>query len=136
MSEINENLEVNETVENSAVESAVPEVKEVVEQPEAVVEEPVVAEEVAEEVQEEVVVVAETKAVVGKPVVVEKVASAVADEEFDWDAFEGKKPMSGSTSKQSMTEMYDNTLSILQEKECVDGIVISMNKREVVVNIG
>ena len=32
--------------------------------------------------------------------------------------------------------MYDNTLSILQEKECVDGIVISMNKREVVVNIG
>ena len=35
-----------------------------------------------------------------------------------------------------MTDMYDNTLSILQEKEVVDGRVISMNKREVVVDIG
>jgi len=151
MSEINENLEVNETVENSAVEATVPEVKkeeEVVEQPEAVVEEPVVKEEVeaateevvavAEEVVAvvEEVVVAESKAKVEKPAAAEKVASAVVEEEFDWDAFEGKKAISGSTSKQSMTEMYDNTLSILQEKECVDGLVISMNKREVVVNIG
>jgi len=159
MSEINENLEVNETVENSAVEpdpqvEEVTEAAPVVEEVATVVEEPVVEEiaPVAEEVvvvADEVAPVAEEVAVVvekpakkekkvaaEKPVLVETVLATTNEEEFDWDAFEGKKPTAGSTSKQSMTEMYDNTLSILQEKECVDGIVISMNKREVVVNIG
>ena len=165
MSEINENPEVNESVENSAVEPIAPEVKE--ETPEvaettADVVEPVVAEAtvVAEEpiavekemvVEEPVVkdepvkkekavakekVAKEKKVVAEKPAVVEPVATSSSEEEFDWDAFEDKKPTAGTSSKQAMTEMYDNTLSILQEKECVDGIVISMNKREVVVNIG
>ena len=103
----------------------------------AVVAEVVAVEE--EPAKEEIVAaveepVAKDKAAAQKPVLV---SSAVAnEEEFDWDAFEGKKAVVGSSSKQAMTEMYDNTLSILQEKECVDGIVISMNKREVVVNIG
>ena len=150
MSEINENLEVNETVENTPVESVVPEVEgteetPVIEEPVAVAEEPVA--EVVEIVAAEEPVVAEVPVVAEEPVVAEPVvapkvvlveapAAKANEEEFDWDAFEGKKPTAGSTSKQSMTEMYDNTLSILQEKECVDGIVISMNKREVVVNIG
>ena len=90
-------------------------------EPVAVVEAPVVKEKV---------VVAKT------PVIIETASAAASEEEFDWDAFEGKKSTEGSSSKQTMTDMYDNTLSILQEKECVDGIVISMNKREVVVNIG
>ena len=80
------------------------------------------------------------------PVVAEKVAapavrvlketSAKADEDFDWDAFEGTKSVNSTASKKEMTDMYDNTLSILQEKEVVDGKVIAMNKREVVVDIG
>ncbi|HEY3390710.1 MAG TPA: 30S ribosomal protein S1, partial [Prolixibacteraceae bacterium] len=80
------------------------------------------------------------------PVAAEKVAapaarvlketSAKADEDFDWDAFEGIKAVNSVASKQEMTDMYDNTLSILQEKEVVDGKVIAMNKREVVVDIG
>lgn len=65
-----------------------------------------------------------------------KETSATADEDFDWDAFEGIKSTNSTTSKQEMTDMYDNTLSILQEKEVVDGRVIAMNKREVVVDIG
>jgi len=65
-----------------------------------------------------------------------KETSAKADEDFDWDAFEGTKSVNSKTSKKEMTDMYDNTLSILQEKEVVDGRVISMNKREVVVDIG
>ena len=152
MSEINENPEVNEAVENSAVEPATPEIKEetpvaeevpaVVEEPvgeevPAVVEIPVIEEQVAaqpvEAAKEPVV---EEKIVVETPVSVDKTVLSTNEEEFDWDAFEGKKATAGTSSKQSMTEMYDNTLSILQEKECVDGIVISMNKREVVVNIG
>ncbi|MEI7423026.1 MAG: 30S ribosomal protein S1 [Prolixibacteraceae bacterium] len=128
----------------AAVEEIVAEepaaVEVVAEEPAAVVEE-VVAEVAVEEpaaVVEEVVVVeepvAEKKTAPSKPVLVS--SAAANEEEFDWDAFEGKKIVAGLSSKQSMTEMYDNTLSILQEKECVDGIVISMNKREVVVNIG
>ena len=152
MSEINENPEVNETVENSAVEPVTPEIKEetpVVVEAAAVIEEPVaeeapvveaapvieepVAEQPVAAVEEPVV---EEKVVVKTPVSVDTTVSSTNEEEFDWDAFEGKKVIAGASSKQSMTEMYDNTLSILQEKECVDGIVISMNKREVVVNIG
>ncbi len=65
-----------------------------------------------------------------------KETSAKADEDFDWDEFEGTKSVNSTASKKEMTDMYDNTLSILQEKEVVDGRVISMNKREVVVDIG
>jgi small subunit ribosomal protein S1 len=65
-----------------------------------------------------------------------KETSAKADEDFDWEAFEGTKLVNSVASKKEMTDMYDNTLSILQEKEVVDGRVISMNKREVVVDIG
>ena len=60
---------------------------------------------------------------------------AEADEDFDWDAFASKKGESGK-KREELEALYDNTLSTIQEKECVDGIVISMNKREVVVNIG
>ncbi len=59
-----------------------------------------------------------------------------AEEDFDWDAFEGIKSTSATADKQEMMKLYDNTLSILQEKEVVEGKVISMNKREVVVDIG
>lgn len=66
----------------------------------------------------------------------QKEATAKAEEDFDWEEFEGSKTTNTAASKQEMMDMYDNTLSILQEKEVVDGKVISMNKREVVVDIG
>ncbi len=146
MSEINEKPEVNDEAEFSAAEPVAQEIIEEAPVPEpveevvaAVAEEPV-AEEPVVVAEEPVIVaeepVAEKAAVAEKPAAVVLVTSSTNEEEFDWDAFEGKKSTAGSSSKQSMTEMYDNTLSILQEKECVDGIVISMNKREVVVNIG
>jgi small subunit ribosomal protein S1 len=65
-----------------------------------------------------------------------KETSTKVEEDFNWDAFEGTKSLSITASKQEMMNLYDNTLSILQEKEVVDGKVISMNKREVVVDIG
>jgi small subunit ribosomal protein S1 len=65
-----------------------------------------------------------------------KETSTTVEEDFDWDAFEGTKSTGTTESKQEMIDLYDNTLSILQEKEVVDGKVISMNKREVVVDIG
>jgi len=35
-----------------------------------------------------------------------------------------------------LEELYNNTLNTVQEKEVLEGTVISMNKREVVVDIG
>jgi len=60
--------------------------------------------------------------------------TAESDENFDWDSIENGKI---SIKKRDEIEaLYNNTLSTIQDKEVVDGIVISMNKREVVVNIG
>ncbi|MDT8401549.1 MAG: 30S ribosomal protein S1 [Bacteroidales bacterium] len=62
----------------------------------------------------------------------------VADEsveEFDWDAFE-KEDTKKSLRQKQYEEMYDKTLSTIAEDEVVEGTVISMNKREVVINIG
>jgi len=57
------------------------------------------------------------------------------DQNFDWDAFE-KGEIFGSMSKEELEKAYDNTLNTVKDKEVVEGTVISMNKREVVVNIG
>ncbi len=55
-------------------------------------------------------------------------------EDFDWDAYEkGENLIEDRTA---LTQQYDATLNTVKEKEVVDGTVISMNKREVVVNIG
>jgi len=145
MSEINENTEINEASElpaEIAVTSEVLQTIEVPVTPEApevpvtpeVPELPITPETpevpVAPEIPE-ITVVAKAPAVK-----VLKETSAKADEDFDWEAFEGTKLVNSVASKKEMTDMYDNTLSILQEKEVVDGRVISMNKREVVVDIG
>ena len=65
-----------------------------------------------------------------------KVTSKEADEDFDWEAFEGTSQEATGDKKDEMTALYNDTLSVLQEKEVVDGKVISLNKREVVVDIG
>ena len=57
------------------------------------------------------------------------------DENFDWEAFEngGVKP---EMNKEDLTKIYDNTLNEIKDKEVTEGTIISMNKREVVVEIG
>ncbi|RUT79630.1 30S ribosomal protein S1 [Ancylomarina longa] len=64
-----------------------------------------------------------------------KVDNSVADAEFDWDAFTSEEGFSGE-NRTELEAMYDKTLSTVAEKEVIDGTVISMNKREVVINIG
>lgn len=58
----------------------------------------------------------------------------VTPEAFDWDTYE--KGDSIDTNRQRDTELYDKTLSQIQNQEVVEGTVVSINKREVVVNIG
>ena len=60
---------------------------------------------------------------------------APAAEDFDWDAYEKGDTMS-SQEKENLKNIYDNTLNAIKDKEVVEGTVISINKREVVVNVG
>ena len=63
------------------------------------------------------------------------VTTAEPEENFDWDAYENDAVVPAS-EKDALTQKYAETLSKVGEKEVVEGPVISMNKREVVVNIG
>ena len=61
--------------------------------------------------------------------------SAEADENFDWEAY-ANDDVTPASEKDALAQKYADTLSKVVEKEVVEGTVISMNKREVVVNIG
>lgn len=56
-------------------------------------------------------------------------------ENFDWDAYE-KGEVLGEKSREELINTYDQSLNTVKDKEVTEGTVISMNKREVVVNIG
>jgi len=64
-----------------------------------------------------------------------KVDHSAPDAEFDWDAFTNAEGFAGE-KRTELEAMYDKTLSTVAEKEVIDGTVISLNKREVVINIG
>ncbi|NOU60310.1 30S ribosomal protein S1 [Marinifilum caeruleilacunae] len=64
-----------------------------------------------------------------------KVDNSAPDAEFDWDAFTNEEGFGGE-KRTELEAMYDKTLSTVAEKEVIDGTVISLNKREVVINIG
>jgi len=57
-------------------------------------------------------------------------------DDFNWDLI-GKKDLAYSKSeREELEKVYDKTLSVVQEGEVIEGTVVSINKREVVVNIG
>ena len=56
-------------------------------------------------------------------------------ENFDWDAYEKGDVVTGK-SREELIETYDRSLNTVNDKEVIEGTVISLNKREVVVNIG
>ena len=66
----------------------------------------------------------------------EQINASANIETFDWDAFESEKDLYGTASKDSISEKYDQTLSNIQTGEVLEGTVIAITKREVVVNIG
>lgn len=72
----------------------------------------------------------------------EKVAALVdtnsgveSDPAFDWEKYE-EGDYQTEFQKSDLERMYNDTLNAIKVNEVVDGTVISMNKREVVVNIG
>jgi small subunit ribosomal protein S1 len=56
--------------------------------------------------------------------------------EFDWNNYTNKGVIYEASVRANFEALYDNTFSTIAENECTEGTVISMNKREVVVNIG
>ncbi|HOO68769.1 MAG: 30S ribosomal protein S1 [Bacteroidales bacterium] len=60
--------------------------------------------------------------------------ASVPVEQFDWDAFE--KETVYDTPKDVIEDQYLQTLNKVIENEIVEGTVVALNKREVIVNIG
>ena len=56
-------------------------------------------------------------------------------EDFDWEAY-ANGDSKAETSREAQEEAYNGSLNKVNDHDVVDGTVIAMNKREVVVNIG
>lgn len=60
----------------------------------------------------------------------------VPEAPFDWDAYESGQDEYTNEERARLNDVYGNTLTSIQEKEVVDGTVLSVGKKEVVINIG
>jgi small subunit ribosomal protein S1 len=75
-------------------------------------------------------VVAEAEAKVEEPKA-EKV-----EVEFDWDAIGKKQEVYSSDERNKLEDLYGQTLKSITEHEVIEGTVVAISPREVVVNIG
>ncbi len=66
----------------------------------------------------------------------EKETKEAPAEEFDWEKFTADEDEYSAERRAEYEAMYDETLSTVSVNEVVQGKVISMSKREVVINIG
>ncbi len=137
MEENQNNLEMNESAMSENVSSEAVETKkeqtQEVEEVQSPAEESVEASPVAE------TNVAETPEVSVPEEPLKEAVVAVQEEtipeEFDWEAYEKGNTLTDEAKKE-LENVYDKTLNAVKDKEVVEGTVISINKREVVVNIG
>jgi small subunit ribosomal protein S1 len=60
----------------------------------------------------------------------------VTPEDFDWDSIGKKHEAYTADERIKLEDVYNKTFSAIVEHEVVDGIVVTKNNREVVVNIG
>ena len=133
---VTEETPIEETVEDSDEAEVETEVETEVEaetETETAVED---SEEIEEIVEDEIDDTDEPVLIVKKEVKPVVNPTADADEDFDWETFSAGVSGYTNIKREELTDLYNNTLSTIQDKEVVDGKVISMNKREVVVNIG
>ncbi len=121
---VNENIkDENPVVENEKTsdETKIEEVKkeEIVEK----VKEETKTEETVEEVKEEKLV----------PKSVEENSSTM---DFDWDAASADEDEYSADKRTELSQMYGETLSTITEKQVIDGTVIALTDKDVVINIG
>ena len=55
---------------------------------------------------------------------------------FDWDAIGKKHELYSSDERKKLEDEYDRTLTAISDHELIDGTIVAMNNREVVINIG
>lgn len=60
--------------------------------------------------------------------------ASIAPDKFDWDSFETEHIY--ESEKNVIEDLYSQTLSTVIENDVVEGTVVALNKREVIVNIG
>ncbi len=114
MDEKEKNIEETQNLENQEIEKKEEVLEETPEKKEEVAEKETVAE-----------VKTETKEIENQSV-----------EDFDWDSIEKSHDGYSSDERKKYEELYDGTLSTISEKEVIEGTVINITNREVVVNIG
>jgi len=56
--------------------------------------------------------------------------------DFDWGAFDDKKDEYLPDERKKLESIYEDTLSSISDQEVLDGTIVSISKREVVINIG
>jgi small subunit ribosomal protein S1 len=59
-----------------------------------------------------------------------------SDKDFNWTDYMDSSDIYSEEERDKYEKMYDDTLSTITDNEVIEGTVISMNKREVVINIG
>ena len=64
--------------------------------------------------------------------------SPVSLDSFDWDAFDRKGFGEGYSQKdrEELTNMYSGTVTSVNESEVVEGLVVGINEKDVILNIG
>ncbi len=92
------------------------------------------------ELKEEASVAEEAPVIVEEPI--EKKVRVYAktkeeiDLDFDWDILNNRDDSYKANQRKELEQIYDETLSTIVENEVINGKVVSIDKREVVVNIG
>jgi small subunit ribosomal protein S1 len=136
---VEEVTETTETVEENLAEAVAEANEEIVAETEAteeVVAETEATEEVVAETEAtEEVVAEEATEKKQKPRYQPKETSA-EPEEFDWASLEVGLDAYSVSERDNLSNLYNDTLNTVSEKEVLTGTVISLNKREVVVDIG
>jgi small subunit ribosomal protein S1 len=63
---------------------------------------------------------------------------AIPSTEFDWDAYDRKGFGEGysGADREQLESVYGDTITTINESEVVDGIVVGINERDVILNIG
>ena len=128
--EVEQTPEAVEETQQAVAEETAPVAEEVIEEAPVAEETAPVAEETAPAAEE---VIEEAPAAKKETPKYVKPTGPVTD--FDWDSYEKGDVMTGK-SKDELEKIYDDTLNAIKDKEVVEGTVTSINKREVVVNVG
>lgn len=75
-------------------------------------------------------------AAVSTPAPKKSSTAASAHDDFDWDADEAGFQSYSKEDRLKLEEQYNNTFNPVTEKEVVKGVVVAINDKDVVVNIG